>query len=109
MSTSKRVLGELESINLSSGVSAFTGEGFCAIHIDGFVNKNPVRLRGQLNPTEVRGLALAWLEGSEAAESDAAVRAVFVKLGLPDEVWGRFIIELRKEREIGLELPNEME
>ena len=79
-------------INIESGVSMFTGEGFCTIAV------NHKRI-GQLTPQEVRTMALHWLEAAEAACSDAAVYAQLRKTGLDANTAGAFIQSLRDHRD----------
>lgn len=79
-------------ILIESGVSAFTGKGFCTISVDG----KPI---GQLDPEQVREMALHWLAAADAAESDAAVMAEMIEtVGLDTESAARFIYALRKRR-----------
>lgn len=95
---SKATLGALNGTGIQSGVSMFTGEGFCTIRAEGNVDGKDVLLRGQLSPEEVRQFGLSWLAAAEAAASDAAVLATFRRLGLPDEGLGAFLTELRDQR-----------
>lgn len=84
----------LAAVNVSSGVNEH-GEGFLTVaasSADGTI------LIGQLSPTEVRGMALQWLEIAEAAEQDAAVLRCIRKLQLPDKLAGAVIQELRSGR-----------
>ncbi|HEY6416344.1 MAG TPA: hypothetical protein VIX41_08905 [Acidimicrobiales bacterium] len=87
---------DLVSIDVRSGVNE-RGEAFCTI----VVASSPGGriLLGQLSPSEVRGMAMAWLESAEAAEQDAAVLRVIRKLELPDELAGAVVIELRQSRD----------
>lgn len=81
-------------IEVLSGVSAFTREGFCTVVVDG-------RHAGQMDPNEVRTMALSWLEAAEAAESDAMVLAELTSedgMGLDDQVALAFIGALRRRR-----------
>lgn len=89
---------ELENtfIEVISGVSLFTRKPFCTIVIDG-------KPSGQMDPNEVRTMALGWLEAAEAAEMDAMVMAEMTDengLGLPIEVAGEFIKSLRNRRSL---------
>lgn len=85
---------DLASVFVSSGVNE-RGEGFCtaSAHTQG-----GRIIVGQLSPEEVRMMALAWLGAAEAAEQDAAVLRCVRKLGLPDELAGGIIAELRDTR-----------
>lgn len=83
-------------IEVLTGVSAFTREGFCTIVVDG-------RPAGQMEPNEVRTMALQWLEAAEAAEMDAMVLAELTAsdgMGLPDSTALAFIVALRRRREL---------
>lgn len=85
----------LTNVFITSGVNS-AGEGFCTVAAHG---DDGTILLGQLSPSEVRGMALAWLEAGEAADQDAAVLRVIRKLELPDELAGHVITELRASRE----------
>lgn len=79
-------------VGIESGVNA-EGAPFCIVSID----HEPA---GQLDPDEVRVMALDWLGAAEAAEHDAAVfRQMRDSLGLELPVIGAFIHSLRKQRE----------
>ena len=84
----------LAHVEVRNGVNE-RGEPFCTIVATS--DRGGIWL-GQLTPTEVRGLALQWLEVAEAAEQDAAVLRCVRKLELPDELAGRIVIELRNSR-----------
>ena len=86
---------DLRSIDLTSGVNE-SGEGFITVAAS---SPDGTILIGQLPPTEVRQMALAWLEAAEAAEQDAAVLRTMRKLELPDHLAGMVITELRESRE----------
>lgn len=77
--TGSPILDDLADIDIESGVSAFDGLPFCLIRANGA----RATLVGQLRPTELRGMALTWLEAAEAAESDAAL-AEMIRRGNPD-------------------------
>lgn len=79
-------------IEIESGVSLFTGEGFCRVSMDG----TPV---GQLSPAEVREMALHWLAAADAAESDAAVLAELRDIGIEEQQRLGFLYALRKRRQ----------
>lgn len=85
----------LSGIDVASGVNQ-QGEPFChvmASAVDG------TQLLGQLDPFEVRRMALGWLEAAEAAVHDAAVfRALRDDMELESEMCARFIGELRRHR-----------
>lgn len=89
-------MSELAHVDIESGVSLFTGEGFCTV--TAAAADDDTVLRGQLTPAEVRDMALAWLTAAEAAEHDAAVFAELGSLGLDDEVRAAFIRALRERR-----------
>jgi hypothetical protein len=89
--------GGLAHIDIESGVSAFTGKGFCQVRATGADGE---LLVGQLSPAEVRTMALHWLGAAEAAEHDAIVHAELVEtLGVEHDVAVAFIGSLRKRRE----------
>ena len=79
------------SIDVTSGVSMFDGKPFCMISLDG----KPI---GQLDPEEVRTMAMNWLAAAEAAESDAVVVAELRGIGLEDNAVGAFLQALRSRR-----------
>ena len=79
---------------MTSGVNP-DGEGFVTIAAHG---TEGTVLIGQLNPDDIRQHALGYLETAEAAEQDAAVLRLIRNLGLPDEIAGLVITELRKSR-----------
>jgi hypothetical protein len=84
------------SVWVTSGVSAFTGQGFCTIELH---RPGHVEVLGQLDPEQVRQMALAWLGAAEAAEHDAAVFAELVETaGLDEATAGTFIAHLRDRR-----------
>lgn len=57
-------------------------------------------MSGQLDPTDVRKLALDFLSVAEAADQDAIVFRLMVnKVGMPAEVAGNFVMDMRNERE----------
>jgi hypothetical protein len=85
---------DMRSIDVRSGVNE-RGEPFLTI-IATAANKRMIV--GQLSPTEVRDMALAWLASAEAAEQDAAVLRCVRKLELPDELAGAIVTELRNSR-----------
>jgi len=87
--------GELVGVSVLSGVSLFTGDGFCAV--TAHLADGP-SFTGQLSPAEVRAMALQWLEAADAAESDAAVVAELRELGSPDDVCMAFLNALRRRR-----------
>lgn len=79
------------SLEIESGVSLFTKEGFCTVRLNG-------KALGQLTPDGVREMALAWLGAAEAAETDAALYAMLKSMDLDDETVGRAIAGLRNYR-----------
>lgn len=85
---------DLGNINVTSGVND-DGEGFLTVSAHG--TKRTI-LVGQLSPTEVRAMAMAWLESAEGAEQDAAALRVIRKLDLPDNLAGAIVQELRSSR-----------
>ena len=78
-------------IEIASGVSAFTGEGFVTLRWGTDA--------AQFTPDAARRHALAILECAEAAESDAAVFAFLrAKLKLEPDVAVHMIAALREHR-----------
>lgn len=97
--TADAALPMLSGISIYSGVSMFTGEGYC--HVEAALD-NGKSIQGQLTPDEVRQMALGWLQAAEAAEHDAAVYAQLTgALGTTPEVAGQFLVGLRDRREPG--------
>lgn len=85
-------------IEVTSGVSAFTGEAFCSIVVRDGGCHGKVLGSGQDSPAGIRAVALSWLEAAEAAESDAVVFAELKAIGLDEVAAGLFIASLRKRR-----------
>lgn len=85
----------LTGINIESGVSLFTRQGFCMVTATA---EDGSELRGQLDPEDVRTMAMHFLSAAEAAEHDAAVFAELEEMGLEDDVKAAFIASLRKHR-----------
>lgn len=85
---------DLTNIEVRNGVNE-DGEGFVTIVA---TSDDGTIWLGQLTPTEVRRMAMDWLEVAEAAEQDAAVVRVVRKLKLPDELAGAVVVELRNSR-----------
>jgi hypothetical protein len=85
---------DLAGIDVRSGVNEH-GKGFCTIVATA---QGGHMLLGQLEPEEVRTMALAWLGAAEAAEQDAAVLRCIRRLGLPEDLAGAIVAELRDER-----------
>ena len=88
---------DLSDINMTSSVNE-KGDPFVTVVATS--SKGDMMI-GQLSPDEVRQHGLAYLEVAEAAQQDAAVLRVIRKLGLPDDVAGPIIIELRNMRAEG--------
>ena len=56
-------------------------------------------MSGQLDPQEVRQMALGFLEAAEAAETDAIVMRMLIRdVGSTDEIAATFVSEMRKYR-----------
>lgn len=91
-------LGDLNSTELESGVSAFDGHGYVRIRSIGRLEDVDVVLVGQLDPAEMRAHGLACLEAAEAAEHDAAVFAELVDMGLDQAGAAAFVGRLRDRR-----------
>lgn len=88
-------MNELREINVVSGVNDI-GNGFVTVTA---VGADRTMLVGQMSPDDMRRQALVWMEVAEAADQDAAVLRVLRKLGLPDELAGVIVTELRNSRE----------
>lgn len=85
---------------VEAGVSAFTGAPFVTVRTyEGTDTTGKLVASGQLSPSEVRTMALYWLEVAEAAEQDAATLSVIRELGLPDELAGHVVRALRARRD----------
>ena len=96
MPRTKREPPELAGLNIESGISATTGEGFCLVAA---VTSDGRAIAGQLDPEEVRQLALGWLSAAEAADHDAAVMAELIEnVGLDLNQAAGFIAALRERR-----------
>lgn len=79
------------NIEIVSGLNENV-QPFCQVMLNG-------TLAGQLPPSEIRGMALQWLEAAEAAESDAIVAAEMIEtIGLDLPTAASFIAGLRKRR-----------
>jgi hypothetical protein len=86
---------DLARIDMVSGVNE-RGAGFVTVSA---TSKDRQVMLGQLDPSECRAHGLRYLEVAEAAEQDAAVLRVIRTIGLPDELAGAVVVELRKMRE----------
>lgn len=81
------------TITVESGVSLFTKQGFCILSVNG-------ERVGQLDPSQVRDMAMGWLAAADAAESDAAVFAELTEyMELPEHTAAAFVQSLRARRE----------
>jgi len=81
-----------DTINVISGVSAFTGEGFVTIRWGAEA--------GQLTPAAARQHALHVLSCAEAAENDAVTQKVLQEgFGLDVQSAGQFLILIRDRRQ----------
>ena len=85
---------DLAGIDIRNGVNE-AGEPFLTVVATAAGGR---MLLGQLTPSEVRAMALAWLEGAEAAEQDAATLRCIRRLELPDALAGAIIADLRDHR-----------
>lgn len=86
--------GELRELVVTSGVNG-EGVGFCHVLVNGG------DLAGQMEPGEVRAMAMHWLAAADAAESDAAVFRVLRRTGLGMAEVGALIAGMRDERGTG--------
>ncbi len=81
-----------QRIDISSGVSGQTGEGFVEMHWG--------QERGQLTPTEARLHALRILEAADGAESDAfLVGWMRDQVHAPDGAIVQLLADFRKYRQ----------
>lgn len=86
----------LEHVHVESGVSAFDGKGFC--RIEARATNGDVMI-GQLNPAEIRRMALDWIEAADAAEFDAILLDFLLnKLSLDNESAGNVLLHIRNQR-----------
>jgi hypothetical protein len=85
---------DLSNVEISSGVN-HEGKPFCTIVCQTMSKRLII---GQLDPDEVRRMALQWLETAEAADQDAAVLRVMRKMNLPDDLAAVIVAELRDSR-----------
>lgn len=85
-------LGDLSSVEVESGVNE-QNVGFLMVRAVGRRGDAVVQLTGQMTPDEVRGMALDWLVGADAAEIDAAI----IK-ALGDEAGAHVVLLLRNLR-----------
>lgn len=90
--------GDLGSIDVLSGVSETTGEGYVQVTAHGRLDDDAVVLLGQLSPAELRAHALVYLEAAEGAETDAAVWAELTEAGAPVEAVAALLGALRARR-----------
>jgi hypothetical protein len=85
----------LSGIDVASGVNV-KGEPFCHVAATA---EDGLELLGQLDPFEVRRMALGWLEAAEAAVHDAAVfRELVETLELAPSTAAVFLEGLRRHR-----------
>lgn len=81
------------SINLTSGVSLFTGEPFVQMVWVGETNS------GQMTPEEMREFGTTCFRAAEAAETDAMLWQFVNDMGLPENVGARMLQDLRAMRD----------
>lgn len=82
-------------INMTSGVSAFSGDPFIAMHWGAE--------SGQFTPDQARQHALKILECAEAAESDAAIVSwAETKMGMDKQTAVLILKDLREFRHRGM-------
>lgn len=88
----------LDHLHIEGQVSASSGMPYCVIRAHGI---NGTVLAGQLDPDEIRELALGWLHAAEAADQDAAMLAVCTEIlddGTGKMMAGAVVIKLREMR-----------
>lgn len=84
----------LKDIFVTNGVNT-KGEPFVTIAAH---SSDGIILLGQLSPEELRQHALNYIACAEAAEQDAATLRTIRDLGLPEELAGAIIHNLRDNR-----------
>jgi hypothetical protein len=90
----KMARDDLEGVEIRAGVND-EGNGFCTVVA---TTADRRMFLGQIEPDVARGMALQFLEVAEAADQDAAVLRCIRKLGLPLELAGAIVTELRNAR-----------
>jgi hypothetical protein len=95
---------ELANVEVESGVNS-EGRPFCRINavvVDGPTRTTLLEASGQLDPDEVRRMALNWLEAAESAEHDALVFNLLTRdLEAPVELAAALLVRLRTWRADG--------
>lgn len=98
-------IGDLAGIYVIAGTARDEDPATGAVSYRGFVTVRAEAegggvLVGQLDPEEVRAMALRFLEVAEAAEQDRIVFAMLTRdLGVSDDTAAGFVLAMRKERE----------
>lgn len=86
----------LTDLDVASGVNR-EGQPFCMILASG---EDGTRLQGEMNPDELRTLAMHWNHAAEAAEQDALLFQVLTQDSKMDEAAAaQFIVMMRDKRE----------
>jgi hypothetical protein len=90
---------DLTMVHVQSGTAQDGPEeyrGFCTVFCTA---KDGFRMIGQLDPADVRKMALNFLSAAEAAEQDAVVMTMMVRdLHAPTEIAAKFVTAMREVR-----------
>ncbi len=98
MSEPKQWAG-LVNVEVVSGTAQDGPEDFRGFVTVRAVAEDGSIMAGQLDPDELRAMALTFLSAAEAAEQDAMVfRVLVASVGAPAEVAARVVMDMRKER-----------
>lgn len=81
------------TLDTDGGVSAFTGEPFVTVRTGGATS-------WQWTPQEARDFAVLLIRTAAAAEADADLLDTLRAAGIPDDVGGRVVVELRERRAV---------
>jgi hypothetical protein len=96
----------MNSLNMVSGTAMDGPEEFRGFVTITAESGNDDVMTGQLDPGEVRDLAMQFLEVAEAAEQDRIVMTMLTRdVGLPVEVAINFIAKMREERKADVSPP----
>ena len=90
----------LTGIDMESGTAMDDPEHYRGFLIVRATAEDGSVLVGQLNPDEVRAMALQWLEAAEAAEQDRIVMTMLTRdIGIDPPTAARFVSAMRDERD----------
>lgn len=97
----KREWADLIGIEVISGTAEDEPtkfRGFVTVRAEA---KDGSFLSGQLDPDDLRAMALNFLQVAEAAEQDAIVMEKLVEMEIPPEIAARFVMDMREKRKDG--------